>query len=237
MFLVGQGRFAEAQVVAKETLDRRTRVFGTDHPATLVAFNVMGLVHVRLKQLDEAGKYWKEATHPDTLLYMQNLGVLFIEQKKTAEADELLQEVIRTGSPAIGSGHPTILSAIRRRSGLLIAQKLHAQAIDLLTGAEADARKSYTGSSEAELADFLSLLATARAGAAQFSDGEANLLEAHAIFTKTRGEAHQKTIDCTKALADLYDRWNTADPGKGHDQKASEWRKKIPEKVKPDSGK
>ena len=74
--------------------------------------------------------------------------MLLINQNKPAEAEQLFREVIRDGGPAIGAGHPTVLSATRNLGDLLLGQKRYAEAAELLSAAEPAARKSYTGTSE-----------------------------------------------------------------------------------------
>jgi len=71
------------------------------------------------------------------------------------------------------------------------------------------------------------LLGKARAGIAQFTTAEANLLEAHPLFVKTLGLNRKSTRACNEALIDLYTKWNIAEPGKGFDAKAAEWRGKL----------
>ena len=58
---------------------------------------------------------------------------------------------------------------------------------------------------------------------------ETALLEAHGILESARGAKHERTIKVIKSLANLYDAWDAAEPGKGYDAKAAEWRAKLPE--------
>ncbi len=37
------------------------------------------------------------------------------------------------------------------------------------------------------------------------------------------------TIKAINALVDLYDAWDTAEPGKGYAEKAAKWRAKLPQ--------
>ena len=235
--LLGQKKFAEAEAVARETLERRKRVLGDDYPGTLVAHNVMGLVYVRQNRYDEGEPFWREAVsisrrvqgpaHPDTLLYIQNLAGLLILMKESEEAEKLLREVIEVGTPAIGPENQTILSATHRLGGILIDQQRYADAETLLSAAEPAARKGYTGTSESWLSVFLRVLGSARAGLERFPEAEANLIEAHAIAVKTRGQAHSETRTCVESLVGMYQSWEKSDPGKGHAAAAAEWKSKL----------
>ena len=74
-------------------------------------------------------------------------------------------------------------------------------------------------------------LGKARAGLAKtgadFAVAEANLLEAYANFVKAPGLFPSDTLDCTQALADSYTEWDKAEPRKGYDAKAAEWRARF----------
>ena len=41
--------------------------------------------------------------------------------------------------------------------------------------------------------------------------------------------AARQTKPCLEALVKLYESWDAAEPGKGHDAKAAEWRAKLDE--------
>jgi hypothetical protein len=64
----------------------------------------------------------------------------------------------------------------------------------------------------------------------RYAEGEAELLEAHAVFMDALGPDHQRTIKTIRYLIDLYDAWHDAEADKGYDAKAAEWRAKLPAK-------
>jgi tetratricopeptide (TPR) repeat protein/tRNA A-37 threonylcarbamoyl transferase component Bud32 len=243
VFLIGQDKLTEAEPLCRETLERRKRVMGVNHSETLVANNVMGLVLIRQGKLAEGEPYWREAlataqrllgpAHPETLVYMHNLAGLALDQKKPAEAEQLFREVIQTGGPALGAGHPTVLSATRRLGGVLLEEKKYPETVELLSTAEPLARKAYTGANGRLLAALLKNLGAARAQLKQFPAAETNLLEAHALFIKTRGESHADTRACAEVLVSFYSLWDKADPGKGYDARSTEWKAKLEAMAKP----
>ena len=83
------------------------------------------------------------------------------------------------------------------------------------------------------MAEFLTTLGRARVGlgydAERFALAEANLLEAHPIYVaaKDRGPTNKATLGCVQAVVDLYTAWDAAEPGKGYDAKAAEWKLKL----------
>jgi tetratricopeptide (TPR) repeat protein len=170
--------------------------------------------------------------HPDTLTSINNLGSLLRSQGNVAEAEPYVREALEKSRRVLGDEHPSTLGSIGSLGGLLRAQGKHQEAIDLLAPAEATARKKFIGGNARRLADFLTALGRARVGAGydaeRFTLAEANLLEAHPIYVaaKTHGPTHKDTLACVQALVDLYTAWDKAEPGKGFDAKAAEWKAK-----------
>ncbi len=64
-------------------------------------------------------------------------------------------------------------------------------------------------------------------------EAETILIElAHATLDGDTSSEDDKT-EAIQRVVDLYEAWNTAEPGKGYDAKAAEWRAKLP---KPPDG-
>jgi tetratricopeptide (TPR) repeat protein len=235
--LINQKKFAEAEPMCRDVLERRRRVLGDNHPDTLIANNVMGLVLRRQDRDAEAIPYVREtlaisrrvngATHPDTFLYAHNLGLLLMDQKQPAEAESLLREVVQEGGAALGRDHAYVLSATNFLGQLLTDQKRDAEAIELYTPAEPFARKAYTGDDASDLSAFLLQFGIAHTHLKQYALAEPRLLEAYDIAVRTDGPASDSVIDTTESLGILYTEWEAADPGRGHDAKASEWKQKL----------
>jgi hypothetical protein len=133
----------------------------------------------------------------------------------------------------LGEEHPNTLTFTGNLGRVLQQQGKHQEALDLLGPIEPSARKRFTGGNARRLADFLTTLGRARVGvgydAERFALAESNLLEAHPIFVAAKGvgPAHKDTLACVQALVDLYTAWHAAEPGKGHDAKAAEWKAKL----------
>ncbi len=239
--LQAQNKFAQAEPFIREAMEKRRRTLGPEHPSTLTSINNMGAVLKAQGRLAEAEPFFREAVekrgrtlgqeHPSTLLSMSHLGALLQAQGKLAEAEPVLRDAMEKSRRVLGDAHPDTLNAIGNMTSLLQDQGKPAQIVDLLAPVEAAARKTFTGGNIWRLASFLVRLGTARAAIAHapadFPPAEANLLEAHGIYLKTRGETHEDTQDCARTLADLYATWNSAEPGKGHDTSSAEWRSRA----------
>lgn len=122
--------------------------------------------------------------------------------------------------------------AIVRILGELSRQKgKYREAIDLLAPIEPAVRKTFTGGYARRLADLFTAIGRARVGLGydpeRFDAAEASLLEAHPTYIETRGKNHSATLGCIRGLVDLYSAWDKAEPGKGYDDKAAQWKAKL----------
>ena len=61
----------------------------------------------------------------------------------------------------------------------------------------------------------------------RFEQAEAELVEAQEILAAALGPAHARTLPMMRAFAELYDAWHAAEPGRGHDAQAAEWRAEL----------
>jgi tetratricopeptide (TPR) repeat protein len=243
VFLIQRGKAVEAEPLCLESLEKNRRFSGPEHPNTLVAANVMGYVLLQQKKPAQAEPYVREAIrisrringeeHPDTLTYIHNLGKLLIDQNKLDEAETSFRFVLDKSGRSLGQAHPITVSSTTYLALLLNDHRQFAEAASLLTRAEPAARKTTGAASERALATLLTRLGKARTGLKQFEAAEANLLEARPIWVKTRGEKHQDTRNCIQGIADLYTAWHAAQPGKGYDTKAAEWKAKLPKDTAP----
>jgi hypothetical protein len=165
--------------------------------------------------------------HPDTLIYLHNLGVLLRDQDKTAEAEDCLRKVVEKLRPKLGPQHANTLNAIASLASVFVAEKRYHEAIELLAPAENAARKVFTVPNPRMVAFVLMNLGKARTGMRDFPAAEAELLEAQPLFVKSRGPAHKDTVNCTQAIVDFYTARDAAEPGKGYADKAAQWKLKL----------
>jgi hypothetical protein len=42
------------------------------------------------------------------------------------------------------------------------------------------------------------------------------------------GGGHKRTVMCVECLINLYESWHAAEPGRGYDVLAAEWRGRLP---------
>jgi serine/threonine protein kinase/tetratricopeptide (TPR) repeat protein len=238
LLLKEMGKLEEALGFYREALKGCRRVLGDDHPSTLQSISNMGALLNSMGKLEEAEGQFREALegrrrvlgddHPDTLISIGWMGILLKSMGRYEEAEPYYREAVEGQRRVLGDEHPATLISINNMGCLLgdlgrleEAEALSAEAVLGLTaklGPAHPLRLAALGQQGRTLAALQ-----------RFIEAEAAVLEAYEGFLDTLGADHQRTKDAAEALVDLYDAWHAAEPDKGYDAKAAEWRAKLEE--------
>jgi hypothetical protein len=111
-----------------------------------------------------------------------------------------------------------------REASVLVSQGKFADALALLTPAEASMRRRMANSWL--LVRFLSALGNAQLGVHDLPAAEKALRDACDIAANF-GPASTEGRDCARSRVNLYTAWNKTDPEKGYDAKLDEWQKRL----------
>jgi tetratricopeptide (TPR) repeat protein/tRNA A-37 threonylcarbamoyl transferase component Bud32 len=232
-----EGKLSEAEPYFREALIKNRRVLGEEHPDVLPSINNMGNLLQAEGKLDEAEPYFREALekarrvlgdeHATTLVIVSHMGQVIQAKGKFAEAEPYLREALEKRRRLFGDEHQHTLLSINDMGSLLLSEDKPAESIALLAPAEAAMRKQFTGQNAYRLARYLRNLGNARAALGRYAEAETNLLEAHDITERVPGPVAREVRSFPQALADLYAAWNSAEPGRGHDIKAAEWKRAL----------
>jgi tetratricopeptide (TPR) repeat protein len=168
----------------------------------------------------------------ERLEWVGRLGGVLRDQGKLAEAEPFFREGVETSRRLHGEGHRDTVTAVLRMGSLLVAQGKHTEAIELLAPLQGKVTAAIPGQLGLLRSAYLvGMLGKSRAALAkqpaEFAAAEANLLEARGVFASNQGEKDKETRDWTKALVDFYAARDKAEPGKGYDAKAAEWKAKV----------
>ncbi len=245
-----RNNLAEAEPLAREVMAKRRRVLGDDHPDTLSSISDMGSLLLYQGKPLEAEPYCREALekrrrllsdgHPQTLVSLNNMGGVFQLQRRFAEAEPYCREALEHSRRVNGEPHPTTIMFTVNLGKVLRQQDKHQEAIELLGPVEDAARTVFTGTNVLHFASLLANLGRSRAALAfepaRFALAEVNMLEALTIYSSTRGKSDNDARGCLQALIDFYATWDKADPGKGYDAKAAEWKAKLDAIAPPAAG-
>ena len=239
MLLEDKGRRDEAESFFREVLEKRRRVEGEQSTGTLQALGTLGLDLEDQGKLNAAEPYFREwaqdsrrtlgENDPNTLYADVNLGRILEEQGQLVEAELFLHEAMEQSlrvDRAMGEKARVTLYAITYMGALRVAQGRYYEAEKLLAPHEAEARTVGTIQDAYIHAMVLLGLGRARAGIGEFAAAETDLLEAQPVLVRVKGPDHQRARECSRAISGLYTARNVAEPGKGYDLKAAEWKRR-----------
>jgi len=227
-----------AEPYEREVLASRRRVLGNDHPDTLLSLLDMGVSLRDQRKPAQAEPYLREAAagflrvaganDRNTLFARGNIALLEEDQGRLDAAERDIRDVLERSRRTYGDHHPTTLLASIVASGILIRRGKAAETERLLAPIETVARTELSDDNAFWFGTLAMHLGQARAAQARYAPAEASLLEAERILREPHVPVELDDLrECTQALADLYAAWNAAEPGKGHDAPAGQWRERL----------
>jgi len=245
--LWSQERLAEAEPYARKAVEGRCRVLGDEHRDTLMSISNLGTLLWAQGRLAEAEPYVREALrgqrrilgdeHTDTLRSFGNLGTLLWALGRAAEAEPYAREALQGQRRVLGNDHQETLTSTNNMGTLLNELGRYGDAAEVLQAGELAARRAWTGDNARWLGNYLAKLGEARVGKGEFPTAEKTLLEAYTLLSAGFGEDHARTTKTIERTIKLYESWDAAEPGKGYDAKAAEWRAKLPVEPHPEETK
>jgi len=224
--------FDEAEALLVEVVAMREKVQGAEHPDSLLARNSLGAVLLAKGDAAAAVSAFEASLaglrgrfppdNPQVLAVVQNLSTALARTDRAAEAESILRAMI---DDAAARGIASIESL---RLEQLLAQSLEQQARyedaeRVLARLVLTARRRLP-SGDAALAVHLAAHGASQRRLGRFAAAETTLLEAQQILEAARGAVDPQTRQVHAALAKLYEDWHAAEPGKGHDASAADWR-------------
>jgi len=234
--LMNQGKSDEAEQLFRETLEKSRRVLGKDHPDTLTVMNNFSHFLTQQGRLTEAEPMVRETLearrrvsgeeHPETLIALNALGRLEEEQGKLAEAEAVDREAMEKFRKVQGTNHPNTLTSIANLASLLQTAGKPAEAEPLCREALTGLERKF-GKQDARTASVRLSLGMTLADLHQFAEAEKELIAAEQVLATAQGVSVKRRREGLDSLAKLYDSWQQAEPGQGHDLKAADWKKKL----------
>jgi eukaryotic-like serine/threonine-protein kinase len=232
--LVPLGAHTEAEPLFRRTLAELSATLGDDHLDTLTALKNLGLSLRAQGKLDEAESLFREAmqrrrrvlgdSHPATLHSTHLLATVLVSKGRLTEAEPLLAECVVGFRRRLGLDGSYTIEAIVEMARLRMDQDRPAEAEPLLrTALDSLEQRLGPGSARATMTRLTlgALLTTLK----RFPEAESQFLE---VARAMSGNAAGPGLGAVSGqLADFYDAWHKAEPGKGYDLEAARWRSKL----------
>jgi len=231
------GRYDEAEPLYVETIDILTDVLGEEHSQTLTSMNNLAILRQYQGRYDDAETLYKHTLdiqkrvlgqqHPDTLGSTNNLASMYTAQGRYDEAEPLHVETLEIRKRILGDEDPDTLFSMMNLANLYVEQERFAEAETLQTQTVAASRRVWPAGAWF-IGAFLGNYGETLLKLQRYHDAEEALVEAYEILTRSVGPENEYTIGVVESFADLYTAWHEAEPDKGYDAKADEWRAKLP---------
>lgn len=231
-----RGDLAGAEAMHRDALAMRKRMFPGDHHEVAISLNNLGQVLRDQKRYDEAESVYREALemrrrlfpsgHADLAATLNNLATNYLTKQDYAaaepparEAVEMWKRLFPGDSPYVANGLNNLGSIIQARGDLAGAESLLKESLDL--------RTRLYGTDDARTYTSMYKLASVLVQRDQYAQAAPLLEAAIAGASAKLGPTHNTTRNAMQLAVTLYESWNTAEPGKGHDVKAREWKTKL----------
>lgn len=243
------GRFDDAETMFQDAAKTQERLKGRDHPFTLeVLGNLAWLEYwaavqeekthpekfgpriARARSLGEevlqAKKRVLGEEHQSTLATMNNLASAYTQLKMLDEAEALSRKELEIVSRVLGEDHPDTIVSLANMGSQLRRRDRCAEALPFLERAIKGSRKSLPPDHEGT-GFTLGWYGSCLAKLGRYAESEAAMLEGRAIVIGKLGETNEVAIQMTIDLIKTYELWEKAEPGSGHEEKATELGAKL----------
>jgi serine/threonine protein kinase/tetratricopeptide (TPR) repeat protein len=230
------GRFEEARSFYTEALESSRHVLGNDHANTLRLVSNLGALCEAMGDFAAAEAYDREAIdgrrrvlgadHQSTLISIDNIGFLYQRMGRYEEAERYCRDALERRRRVLDDDHPDTLTSMNNLGHLLrlVGRYEEAEPYSL---AALEGRRRVLGDDHPNTLLSLQNRAELMIATERFVEAEHLALESHDRCAGRDGSEHANTGDGIDLLITLYTAWHDAEPDKGHDAKAADWRAKL----------
>jgi tetratricopeptide (TPR) repeat protein len=127
--LNSDGRYMESETLFRIVLKIRERVWGLEHPNTLISVSHLGSVLAQQGKYKEAEAMYRQVLkgyekalgpeHPLTLISVSHLGSVLAQQGKYKEAEAMHRQTLKSREKTLGPEHPVTLINISHLGSVL----------------------------------------------------------------------------------------------------------------------
>jgi serine/threonine protein kinase len=232
----GRGDTAAALPLFREALAMNRRLFPGDHPRVAGSLNNLAVVLRNSGDLAGAEPLARETLemrrrlfpgdHPYVATALNNLALLLQDRGDLVTPEALFRESLAmrrrlfpAGNSSVATDLYNLARLLQQRGDLEQAEPLLREAAELY---ERTQGKAYWPTGNARMS--LGRLLVERR---RFTQAEPELLAAEESFAAAQGVPAERREQCFTALANLYESWDRAEPGRGHGARAAKWKAEL----------
>ena len=236
--LHAKGDLAEAELLLREALAMNRELLGDQHPRVAQCLNNLAMLLKDKGDYATAESLLREALalnraalgdeHIEVARNLGNLASLLRAEGDVAAAEPLFREALAMKRKLLGDEHPDVALSLYKLAGLLsangdydLAEPLYREALAICT--------SSLPAAHAQTADNCVGLARVLLKRGRFAEAAQLLTATHDNYTQTPSAPPPPMRLVLECLAEVHNAWHEAEPDKGHNAKAAEWRTKLQE--------
>ncbi|HKX30597.1 MAG TPA: tetratricopeptide repeat protein, partial [Blastocatellia bacterium] len=215
------GRYDEALLLAKQTLEIRERILGPNHHAVGAALSSLAGIHFFKGEYAEAESAYQRALaimekalgpeHPDLGAPLNGLAVVYNSRGDYARAEPLYQRALAIREKRLGPEHPKTANALHNLANLYANKGQYAKAEQFYQRALA-IREKMLGPEHPDVAVSLNSLAALHKDLGDYARAEPLYQRALAITEKALGPEHPDLATLLNNLGIFY--YDRGDPAR-----------------------
>jgi len=243
-------KFDESERLFETSIAIQDRLTGPDHPRALelrsnyawmqywaaMDENLQDLA-VKNKRLESARTIGERvlrtrervlgADHQATATSINNLALVYQQLGMMLESEALRKRDLEITLRTLGESHPDSAVSLANFGSFLQRQRRYEEAITYLERSVKISRQVLPPDNPG-LGFTLGWYGSCLRDVGRFTESEPALIEARGVIGRSMGEDHPIAAQMSESLFTLYEKWNKAEPGRGYDAKAAEWKAKMP---------
>jgi CHAT domain-containing protein/lipopolysaccharide biosynthesis regulator YciM len=212
--LYEQGKYNEAEPLAKRSLDIFEKALGPNHPDVATSLNNLAQLYYSQGNYSAAEPLYKRSlditekalgsNHPDVATSLNNLAQLYYSQGNYSAAEPLFKRSLDITEKALGSNHPDVATSLNNLAQLYYSQGNYSAAEPLFKRS-LSIREKALGSNHPDVATSLNNLASLYDDQGNYSAAELLFKRSLDIYEKALGSNHPLVASSLNNLASLYD--------------------------------
>ncbi|HET9039960.1 MAG TPA: serine/threonine-protein kinase [Gemmatimonadales bacterium] len=204
-----QGKYAQAEPLAREALSIDRRLFGSDHLQVAADLDNLGVLLWKMGKFGESGTVARAAlevreralppTHPLVTASLHNLAGVRLSEGSLAEAERLEQDALARARRLYPGGHPDIAIKLEQLYIIVEARGRFADAEAALTEAVA-IRRQWLGPAHPQTMEALANLGVLQYRLGNLAAAERAMREGVEYYRRTLGREHPTTATLLQNL-------------------------------------